>query len=404
MTEHEGGLRLNELFDNRDPGQDEMRSGPEPAAANESAAGLSMTDAERAIAPFLAWVEQLRANAPEIGRQLRARLDEIRATLPAGIAEPVEPSEDDERHEAIWQAAHRAFDPDRVLTDIEFAESYDDAVQFAQDMVDQFAARSVSPAVGPRDEWADARLCDNCSIPLAVEETDVLNCADCVERYAISTWENARPRPSAAPADEPREDVGSVLREGRDLTAQDVRDAIWESEYDLMAVRLNRVARPARSVSPDDAAAEDLAPLLSPAGGDRWDAEGGTVRLGREEWGTVVDGLVELRASAARRKAANSESTSDLRVELIDHLIRRLSSDASAAPDVAPATTETKTRTAYRAVGKNSAGRPIVYTEYTAWGAHGTASGMRNAGWTDVAVESRQVSTTTTTTAWKAER
>lgn len=45
----------------------------------------------------------------------------------------------------------------------------------------------------------------------------------------------------------------------------------------------------------------------------QWDIRGGRVWLSREQWGDVIDGLVMLRAGADARKAANPESTSDVR-------------------------------------------------------------------------------------------
>jgi hypothetical protein len=51
---------------------------------------------------------------------------------------------------------------------------------------------------------------------------------------------------------------------------------------------------------------------------------GASIWLSREEWGNVIDGLVTEVERATRRKAVNSESTSDDRVKDIEALIARL--------------------------------------------------------------------------------
>jgi hypothetical protein len=49
------------------------------------------------------------------------------------------------------------------------------------------------------------------------------------------------------------------------------------------------------------------------------------------DWGIVIDALVEHRASAERRKAANSESTSDTRADACARMIAAIVADADAA-------------------------------------------------------------------------
>lgn len=49
--------------------------------------------------------------------------------------------------------------------------------------------------------------------------------------------------------------------------------------------------------------------------------------LNREEWGVIIDALIEHRESAQLRKDVNSASTSDLRVGMCADLIARIGSD-----------------------------------------------------------------------------
>lgn len=63
---------------------------------------------------------------------------------------------------------------------------------------------------------------------------------------------------------------------------------------------------------------------------------GATVQLGREEWGVVIDALIEHQASASGRKSVNSESTSDVRSGICSGLIGMLGDALSATP-TAPA-------------------------------------------------------------------
>jgi len=56
---------------------------------------------------------------------------------------------------------------------------------------------------------------------------------------------------------------------------------------------------------------------------------GATVQLGREEWGVVIDALIEHQASASARKSGNSESTSDVRVDTCSGLISMIGSALS---------------------------------------------------------------------------
>lgn len=63
------------------------------------------------------------------------------------------------------------------------------------------------------------------------------------------------------------------------------------------------------------------------------DTRGATVWFSREDWGVVIDALIEHTASAQRRKAGNSESTSDVRVEACGRMIGALT---SALADPAP--------------------------------------------------------------------
>lgn len=59
---------------------------------------------------------------------------------------------------------------------------------------------------------------------------------------------------------------------------------------------------------------------------------GATVQLGREEWGVVIDALIEHQASASGRKSVNSESTSDVRSGICSGLIGMLGDVLSATP------------------------------------------------------------------------
>jgi hypothetical protein len=60
------------------------------------------------------------------------------------------------------------------------------------------------------------------------------------------------------------------------------------------------------------------------------DLVGFAVWLDREDWGHVMDGLILSSAEALQRKAANLESTSDVRAQAIADLIRRLGEAALA--------------------------------------------------------------------------
>lgn len=62
-----------------------------------------------------------------------------------------------------------------------------------------------------------------------------------------------------------------------------------------------------------------LSPLPGPV-----DRVGGSMWLDREDWGIVLDALIEHRASAEHRKAVNTESTSDVRVDTCVRLIRTM--------------------------------------------------------------------------------
>lgn len=59
-----------------------------------------------------------------------------------------------------------------------------------------------------------------------------------------------------------------------------------------------------------------------------WDARGGSLWADREDWGVVIDALIEHRASSANRKNGNPESTSDARAEKCGELIGRITTAA----------------------------------------------------------------------------
>jgi hypothetical protein len=50
--------------------------------------------------------------------------------------------------------------------------------------------------------------------------------------------------------------------------------------------------------------------------------------LDRESWGVIIDALIEHRGSATKRKAGNSESTSDMRADLCAELIGQIGTRA----------------------------------------------------------------------------
>jgi hypothetical protein len=72
-------------------------------------------------------------------------------------------------------------------------------------------------------------------------------------------------------------------------------------------------------------------PFLERALRDREDDPmvGFALRLDREQWGVVIDALIEHRASATRRKAGNSASTSDVRADMCADLIGQINAAAA---------------------------------------------------------------------------
>lgn len=64
--------------------------------------------------------------------------------------------------------------------------------------------------------------------------------------------------------------------------------------------------------------------------GEAWDGRGGPLWLDREQWGIVVDALIEHSASATARKSANSESNSDTRAGIANALIAKINAAALA--------------------------------------------------------------------------
>lgn len=59
-----------------------------------------------------------------------------------------------------------------------------------------------------------------------------------------------------------------------------------------------------------------------------WDKRGGVLRLDREEWGVIVDALIEHRESALFRVMVNSESTSNNRADMCLDLIGQINAAA----------------------------------------------------------------------------
>jgi len=55
-----------------------------------------------------------------------------------------------------------------------------------------------------------------------------------------------------------------------------------------------------------------------------WTDDAPIIPLDREQWGIVIDALIEHAASAAARKHVNPESTSDVRVTMCNDLISLL--------------------------------------------------------------------------------
>jgi hypothetical protein len=62
------------------------------------------------------------------------------------------------------------------------------------------------------------------------------------------------------------------------------------------------------------------------------DWRGGSFWFSREDWGVITDALIEHRESATRRKAANSESTSDERADTCVRLIETITRELRQAP------------------------------------------------------------------------
>lgn len=65
---------------------------------------------------------------------------------------------------------------------------------------------------------------------------------------------------------------------------------------------------------------------LTPSG---WDMRGGSMYFDREEWGVIVDALIQHREHAKERKTVNSESTSNVRAEMCADLIRRINAESA---------------------------------------------------------------------------
>lgn len=65
---------------------------------------------------------------------------------------------------------------------------------------------------------------------------------------------------------------------------------------------------------------------------DQMDGQGGAIWLSREEWGVVIDALIEHQESALTHKAGNSESTSDERAAICADLIGRIGAAAAYSP------------------------------------------------------------------------
>ena len=59
-----------------------------------------------------------------------------------------------------------------------------------------------------------------------------------------------------------------------------------------------------------------------------WDMRGGALWLDREQWGVIVDALIEHRGSADARKKVNSESTSNVRADACLDLIGQINAAA----------------------------------------------------------------------------
>lgn len=55
-----------------------------------------------------------------------------------------------------------------------------------------------------------------------------------------------------------------------------------------------------------------------------WDARGGAIWLDREQWGVVIDALIEHHKHSTSRKAINPESTSDVRADECVRIIQTI--------------------------------------------------------------------------------